>query len=94
MMTSMNMLKIVEKAEHFKQKANDFLKLSHQLEASRSIDQLNNEKLKTLQEKYDMTINGSMIESIPEHIKKNVKTTFEGKKTIPLLINGMMGDNV
>ena len=60
MMTSMNMLKIVEKAEHFKQKANDFFKLSHQIEACRSIDQMSNEKLITFQEKY-MLINGCIM---------------------------------
>ena len=88
MMTSMNMLKVVEKAEHFKQKSNDFLELSHHLEASRSIEQLNNEKLITYQEKYDMLISSLIVESIPEHIKKVVKIMFEGHKTLPLLING------
>ena len=94
LLTSMNMLKVVEKADHFKSKANEFLELSHQIEASRSIEQLDNEKFITLQDKYDMLIRACMVESIPEHIKRNVKKTFEGKKTVPLFINGMMGDNV
>ena len=75
------MLKVVEKADHFKSKANEFLELSHQIEASRSIDQLNNEKFITLQDKYDMLIRACMVKSIPDHIKKNVQKTFEGKKT-------------
>ena len=79
-------LKAAEKTEIFKNASNSFLLLTHEIESYEEID---NEKINILQEKYDSIISGLPFEEIPTKIKREIATNFKhAGKAIPVQING------
>lgn len=79
-------LKSAEKTEIFKSTSNSFLLLTHEIESYEDID---NEKINILQEKYDSIITTVPFEEIPKKIKLEIATSFKNMgKAIPVQING------
>ena len=79
-------LKSAEKTEIFKSTSNSFLLLTHEIESYEDID---NEKINILQEKYDSIITSVPFEEIPSKIKLEISISFKNMgKAIPVQING------
>ena len=79
-------LKSAEKTEIFKSTSNSFLLLTHEIESYEDID---NEKINILQEKYDSIITSVPFEEIPNKIKLEIAVSFKNMgKAIPVQING------
>jgi len=79
-------LKSAEKTEIFKSTSNSFLLLTHEIESYEDID---NEKINILQEKYDSIITSVPFEEIPSKIKLEISVSFKNMgKAIPVQING------
>jgi hypothetical protein len=79
-------LKSAEKTEIFKSTSNSFLLLTHEIESYEEID---NEKINVLQEKYDSIITSVPFEEIPSKIKLEISISFKNMgKAIPVQING------
>lgn len=79
-------LKSAEKTELFKNASNSFLLLTHEIESYEEID---NEKINILQDKYDVIITNIPFEEIPQKIKLEIATNFKNlNKSIPTQING------
>ena len=79
-------LKSAEKTELFKNASNSFLLLTHEIESYEEID---NEKINILQDKYDAIITNIPFEEIPQKIKLEIATNFKNlNKSIPTQING------
>ena len=79
-------LKSAEKTEIFKSTSNSFLLLTHEIESYEDID---NEKINILQEKYDSIITAVPFEEIPNKIKLEISVSFKNMgKAIPVQING------
>lgn len=79
-------LKSAEKTEIFKSSSNSFLLLTHEIESYEDID---NEKINVLQEKYDSIIQSVPFEEIPSKIKLEISISFKNMgKAIPVQING------
>ena len=79
-------LKSAEKTELFKNASNAFLLLTHEIESYEEID---NEKINILQDKYDVIITNIPFEEIPKKIKLEIATNFKNlNKSIPTQING------
>ena len=79
-------LKSAEKTEIFKSTSNSFLLLTHEIESYEDID---NEKINILQEKYDSIITSVPFEEIPSKIKLEIAVSFKNMgKAIPVQING------
>jgi hypothetical protein len=79
-------LKSAEKTEIFKSTSNSFLLLTHEIESYEEID---NEKINILQEKYDSIITSVPFEEIPSKIKLEISISFKNMgKAIPVQING------
>ena len=79
-------LKSAEKTEIFKSTSNSFLLLTHEIESYEEID---NEKINILQEKYDSIIQSVPFEEIPAKIKLEISVSFKNMgKAIPVQING------
>lgn len=81
----LNNLKIVEKTENFKTKAFEFFELAHSIENEVFDNNIENEKIKSYQEKYDMVMKSTLLDEIPEHIKNKVKNEFESHH-LPLIL--------
>lgn len=79
-------LKSAEKTEIFKNTSNSFLLLTHEIEGIEDID---NEKINILQDKYDAIITTVPFEDIPKKIKLEIATNFKNmNKSLPIQING------
>ena len=79
-------LKSAEKTEVFKSTSNSFLLLTHEIESYEDID---NEKINILQEKYDSIIQNVPFEEVPNKIKLEISISFKNMgKAIPVQING------
>jgi hypothetical protein len=79
-------LKSAEKTELFKNASNSFLLLTHEIE---SYEEMDNEKINILQDKYDAIITNIPFEEIPQKIKLEIATNFKNlNKSIPTQING------
>jgi hypothetical protein len=79
-------LKSAEKTELFKNASNSFLLLTHEIEGYEEMD---NEKINILQDKYDAIITNIPFEEIPQKIKLEIATNFKNlNKSIPTQING------
>jgi hypothetical protein len=79
-------LKSAEKTEIFKSTSNSFLLLTHEIESYEEID---NEKINILQEKYDSIIQNVPFEEVPNKIKLEISISFKNMgKAIPVQING------
>jgi hypothetical protein len=79
---------IVNKIENFKQKSNEFLLLSHKIDASILKNDINDNIIINYQEIYDTILINTLTESIPENIKKNVRNLYDGHKHLPIILNG------
>lgn len=84
-----NQLRVAEKCELFKNESNYFMQLSHQIEAYEDID---NETLQSLVDKYDNLVSQVLFEDIPISIKKETVHLFKGR-FIPIQLNGCSGIN-
>ena len=79
-------LKAAEKTELFKNASNSYLMLTHEIE---SYEQIDNEKINILQEKYDAITTAVAFEEIPTKIKMEIATNFKHSgRAIPVQING------
>ena len=79
-------LKAAEKTELFKNASNSYLMLTHEIE---SYEQIDNEKINILQEKYDAITTAVAFEEIPTKIKMEIATNFKhAGRAIPVQING------
>lgn len=79
-------LKSAEKTEIFKNTSNSFLLLTHEIEGIEDID---NEKINILQDKYDAIITTVPFEDIPKKIKLEIANNFKNTgKALPIQING------
>lgn len=79
-------LKSAEKTEIFKNTSNSFLLLTHEIEGIEDID---NEKINILQDKYDAIITTVPFEDIPKKIKLEIANNFKSmNKALPIQING------
>ena len=87
----LNNLALTQKIENLKAKAVEFLELSHEIEAELMLNNFTNDKIILIQEKYDIIMKYTLVEAVPESVKKSVRKMFSGKKTLPIILNGMMG---
>ena len=79
-------LKSAEKTEIFKNTSNSFLLLTHEIEG---IEEIDNEKINILQDKYDAIITTVPFEDIPKKIKLEIANNFKSmNKALPIQING------
>lgn len=85
----LNNMGITNKIENFKAKANEFLLLSHKIDANILKNEVNDNIIINYQEIYDTILINTLTESIPENIKKNVRNLYDGKKHLPLTLNGL-----
>jgi len=79
-----NQLRVAEKAEHFKNISNDFMKLSHIIESC------DTENMIALSEKYDSLVIQVYFEDIPNKYKKEVINIFKNRFR-PIQLNGCSG---
>ena len=87
----LNNLALTQKIENLKAKATEFLELSHEIDAELMLNEFTQDKVILIQQKYDIVLKYTLTEAIPENVKKSVRKKFLGKKSLPLIINGMMG---
>lgn len=85
-----NNLDLTKKIENFKNKSLDFLELSHEIDAKILLGDITNDMIINTQAKYDEMYKGILLDSIPYIIKIRVHNKFKNKKTLPMIINGML----
>lgn len=93
LMAIMNNLNIQQKIENLNSKAQEFIELSHDIEAEIMCDSVTTEKIIMFQDKFDMIMKYTLTDAIPDSIKKEVRKGYEGKKVLPLILNGMLDPN-
>ena len=89
-MAIINNLALTSKIENLKNKSNEYYELSHEIEAVILNENIDNDKIIHLQQKYDMIMRYTLVEAITENIKYKVRKKFINKKTLPLMLNGML----
>lgn len=75
----LNQFKIAEKIANLSEKSTEFLELSHKIEAELYQNDLTNDRINTLQEKYDAILKNTFIEAIPDSIIEKVKKEYPDK---------------
>ena len=85
-----NNLDLTKKTENLKSKSLDFLELSHEIDAKILIGDITNEMVINTQMKYDEIYKNILLDAIPYLIKKRVNNKFNGKKHLPILVNGLI----
>lgn len=87
-----NNLKFESRAMHFKQVSTSFTKLERDIEkymiANHTEDDISEEFAKGVMTSYDTIVENLQFD-IPSSICNSVRTLYAGKKTLPLLINGI-----
>lgn len=84
-------IQVNEKCELFKSLSNNFLLLAHQIESYQT-NEVNNEIIKNLVDKYDTLMGQVSWEDIPKRYKIEIKTLWEEEgKYLPLPLNGLSG---
>ena len=89
-MAIINNLSLTSKIENLKSKSQEFYELSHEIEAVIMNDSIDNDKIIHLQQKYDMIMRYTLVEAIPDSIRNKVRDKYDGKKTVPLILNGFL----
>jgi len=94
-MSLSNSIKASEKFEIFKKLSQQFMLLSHELEALNEEDADFKEKLNIISLKYDNLIQDCAFEEIPQKIKTNVSKLFsDANRYLPIQLNGTTGNNI
>lgn len=90
LMGIINNLDLTKKIENLKSKSTEFYELSHEIEADIMTQNMNNDRIIFIQNKYDMIMKYTEVGAIPDSIKYKVRKQYDGKKTIPLILNGFL----
>lgn len=90
LMAIYNNLNITQKIENMKSKSQDFIELSHEIDADLLCEAISNDKTVSYIQKYDAIMKNTLTDIIQFKKKKEVKEGFKGKKTLPFVINGVL----
>ena len=81
----LNNLKIAEQLENFKNQSQLFLELCHLIDSSILKEEYDVETIRQLQEKYDVLMKYTLLDSIPNSVKNKIRNEYDNHH-LPLIL--------